>query len=91
MDILSFFNKTLNRESNSTFEEVFITIINYYSQFIQNRLYTGSIPIKPFTVLPSNDHGVIIIIGTDKDYVYKMVQMYPQFTFLNIVRNEAAL
>lgn len=37
------------------------------------------------------DDGVIIIIGAEKDYIYKVVKTYPQFTFINIVSSTIVL
>lgn len=37
------------------------------------------------------DDGVIIIIGAEKDYIYKVVKKYPQFTFINFVSSPIVL
>ena len=47
--------------------------------------------MKPLDILSDLDGGVILVIGTDKDYIYKISQAYPQFTFVNIVRNTNVL
>ena len=58
---------------------------------MENKYFSKGVPVKDTKYFDNFEGGVIIIIGTDKDFVYKMVRRYPQFTFINIVRSKDVL
>lgn len=54
-------------------------------------MYSGGTPFQSDEVFSKLDDGVIIVVGSEKDYIYKVVKKYPQFTFINIVSSTSVL